>query len=176
MLGKRLQIKTGPSARYKAWKFFPAASNSLVVGEQSLLSCRISFDRPGASVKIGSRTYIGDSQIVSAESIEIGDDILISWGVTIVDHDSHALAWDERANDVLDWGRGVKNWDHVVRRPVRIGDRAWIGFGASILKGVTIGENAVVAAGAVVTKDVPPFAIVAGNPARIVRMLNDHDN
>ena len=57
--------------------------------------------------------------------------------------------------------------------PVRIGDKAWIGFNAIILKGVTVGEGAIVAAGAVVTKDVPPYTIVAGNPARVIRTLSE---
>jgi len=95
----------------------------------------------------------------------------MSWGVTVVDHDSHSLNWTERQHDVADWTRGVKRWDSVTVRPVRIGNKTWIGFGASILKGVSVGEGAVVGANAVVTRDVPPYTVVAGNPARVVRQL-----
>ena len=56
---------------------------------------------------------------------------------------------------------------------IRIGDDVWIGAGAIILPGVTIGEGAVVGAGAVVTKDIPPFAIVVGNPAKIIRYIEE---
>jgi acetyltransferase-like isoleucine patch superfamily enzyme len=108
---------------------------------------------------------------VSAERITLGDDVVISWGVTIVDHNSHALDWEGRKSDVLDWMKGRKDWANVKTEPVRIGDKAWIGFNASILKGVTIGEGAVVGAGAVVTRDVPDHAVVAGNPAKVLRTL-----
>ncbi len=57
-------------------------------------------------------------------------------------------------------------------KPVNIGDDVWIGGGATILPGVTVGKGAVVAAAAVVTKDVPPFALVAGNPARVIKKLD----
>lgn len=109
--------------------------------------------------------------MVLAEAITLGDDVVISWGVTIVDHNSHAVAWEDRASDVLDWGRGHKDWSSVKILPVLIEDKVWVGFNAIILKGVTIGEGAIVAAGAVVTKDVPPHTIVAGNPARVIRNL-----
>lgn len=101
----------------------------------------------------------------------MGDDVVISWGVTIVDHNSHSLSWPERANDVLDWGRGTKDWQNVKIAQVQIDNKVWIGFNAIILKGVAIGEGAIVAAGAVVTKDVPPYSVVAGNPARVIRTL-----
>jgi galactoside O-acetyltransferase len=72
---------------------------------------------------------------------------------------------------VRDWARGRKEWDHIAHAPVAISNRAWIGFNVSILKGVTIGEGAVVGACSVVTRDVPPYSLVAGNPARVVRTL-----
>jgi acetyltransferase-like isoleucine patch superfamily enzyme len=56
-------------------------------------------------------------------------------------------------------------------KPVKINDRVWIGFNSIILKGVTIGEGGIVGAGSVVTKDVPPYTIVAGNPARVIREI-----
>lgn len=101
----------------------------------------------------------------------MGDDVVISWGVTIVDHNSHSVDAEERLADVTDWKNGHKDWANVTIAPVTIKARAWIGFNAIVLKGVTIGEGAVVAAGAVVTKDVPPYSVAAGNPARVIRTL-----
>jgi acetyltransferase-like isoleucine patch superfamily enzyme len=81
----------------------------------------------------------------------VGADCAISWDVTITDSDEH--------------------WQHHVEmvQPVRIGDHVWIGARAAVLKGVTIGDGAIVAAGAVVVDDVPAGALAAGVPARIVR-------
>ncbi len=87
---------------------------------------------------------MGSSLIDCATRIEIADDVLIAWGCNIVDHDSHSIAWSNRANDVRDWylGRNKKDWSHVVSRPVKIGNKCWIGMHAIILKGVEIGEGA----------------------------------
>ncbi|MEI7431602.1 MAG: acyltransferase, partial [Betaproteobacteria bacterium] len=122
-------------------------------------------------VAIGDRSYIGASHFVCHSRIDIGDDVIISWGVTIVDHNSHSLDWRKRNTDVLLWLQRKKDWVGVKVAPVVIKDRVWIGFGASILKGVTLGEGAVVAAGSVVTKDVPAFTVVGGNPARVIRCM-----
>jgi galactoside O-acetyltransferase len=127
-------------------------------------------------VKVGDRCYLGASLLVCHTGIILGDDVVISWNVTIVDHDSHALDWERRKTDVTDWAHGFKRWDFVTVRPIHIGNKVWIGFGASILKGVTVGEGAVIGAHSVVTHDVPPFTVVAGNPARIVRKLNAEDS
>lgn len=144
------------------------------IGENSLIEGSIIFDRENATVKIGNRTYIGNSLLVCANSITIGDDILMAWGITIVDHNSHSVLWGERQDDVMNWIHGKKDWSCVASVPVTIGNKAWIGFNVIILKGVTIGEGAVVAAGSIVTKDVPPYTIVAGNPAKVVRKVK-HD-
>ena len=76
-----------------------------------------------------------------------------------------------RRNDVREWAQGRKDWSNVAHAPVVIANKAWIGFNVTVLKGVTIGEGAVVAACAVVTKDIPPYSLVAGNPAQIIRKL-----
>ncbi len=141
------------------------------IGNTSMCSAFIVYDRDGASVEVGDRTFIGKSSLIAAERISIGDDVLISWDVTIVDHESHSVAWDLRANDVLNWKNGKKDWTHVRISPVTIGPKVWIGFGAKILRGVSIGEGSVVAAGAVVTRSVPEWTVVAGVPAKVIKEL-----
>ena len=96
----------------------------------------------------------------------------MSWGITVADHDSHSVDWTYRRHDVLEWGKGRKSWEHIAHAPIVICDKAWIGFNVSILKGVTIGEGAVIGACSVVTRDVAPYTVVAGNPARSVRDLS----
>ncbi|APG10507.1 acetyltransferase [Bradyrhizobium japonicum] len=150
--------------------------NRLTIGDESIVHANIIFEDQGADIRIGSRTYIGLSNLICFRSVTIGDDVLVSWGATIVDHDSHSLEWDLRRNDVRDWARNQKTWTHVPTAPVVVADKSWIGFNVTVLKGVTIGEGAVVAACSVVTRDVPPYALVAGNPARVIRMLSDNDS
>lgn len=166
-------LDIGVRSRVRLDRVSPIADSRLKIGRDCIVNARISFDRAGAKVSCGNRCYIGSSHLISAESIILEDDVVISWGVTIVDHNSHAIHWRDRANDVIDWGRGVKDWSNVAIAPVHICAKVWIGFNAIILKGVTIGEGAIVAAGAVVTKDVAPYTIVAGNPARLVRTLSE---
>ena len=169
---QQIDVKVGADSRVRWWKL-GARSGRLRIGSKSIIRCRIDFDSPRGEVVIGDRCYLGASHLVCHTGIRIGDDVIMSWGVTVVDHDSHSLNWAERNLDVADWMRGVKRWDSVTVRPVCIGDKAWIGFGASILKGVSVGEGAVVGANAVVTRDVPPYTVVAGNPARVVRRLKE---
>jgi len=142
------------------------------VGEDSLVRAYIAFQKPGASVHIGARTFIGKARIMAASEVVIEDDVLISWDVTIVDNHSHSVRFAERAEDVREWSRGRKNWEHVKVAPVRIRSKAWIGFGVSVLSGVCIGTGAIVGACSVVTADVPDWTIWAGNPARLIRELS----
>lgn len=141
------------------------------IGKNSIVNCRVDFDNINGHICIGDRCYLGASHLVCHTAIILGDDVIMSWGVTVVDHDSHSLNWKDRQSDVSDWMRGVKCWESVTVRPVKIEDRVWIGFGASILKGVCVGEGAVIGANAIVTRDVPPYTVVVGNPARVVRYL-----
>jgi len=143
----------------------------LVIGHGSIVEGAILFDRQAGEVSIGDRSFLGASTIVCAEGITIGNDVLVSWGCTIIDHDSHSTRWSERAGDVLNWYSRRKDWKHVKRARVYIEDRVWIGFNSIVLKGVTIGKGSVVGAGSVVTGNVPPYSLYAGNPARMIREL-----
>lgn len=172
-IARLLGVNIAPSSHIAIRSARSAMRRNVSIGADSVIHCRFSFDRPQARIAIGDRCYIGNSQLVAAGEIEIWNDAIVSWGVTVVDHNSHALSWESRRRDVLDWGMGKKDWSAVSVKPVVIQDRTWIGFNAIILKGVTIGSGAIVGAGAVVTRDVPPCAIVAGNPATIIRMQDE---
>lgn len=164
-------FSVAPNSDLLAWRIRGGARCRLVIGEGCVVRSRVVFERERVRISVGDRCFIGKGVISSAESVEIGNDVLISWGVTITDHNSHSLKFSERQRDVREWRGSAKNWLGVKIEKVVIQDRAWIGFNAIILKGVTIGEGAIVGAGSVVSKDVPPFTIVAGNPARVVREL-----
>ena len=133
----------------------------------------------GGKIEIGSNCYIGEgTRIWSQASIWIGNDVLISHLVDIHDTDGHPIDADDRVLDgrsILQ-GQGYLTPTKTASAPIVIGDRVWIGFKASILKGVRIGEGAIVAAGAMVTRDVPPFTVVAGNPAVPIRELAQYDD
>lgn len=106
-----------------------------------------------AVLELGSGYCNSNIRISCSERIHIGDNVAIAHDVTIMDSDAHAI---------------LPNVDHI-SSPVYIGDHVWIGTKAIILKGVTVGDGAVIAAGTVVTRDVPPKALVGGVPARIIR-------
>jgi acetyltransferase-like isoleucine patch superfamily enzyme len=162
------------SSKINICRLLPRRGCSLRIGENSLIEGSIVFERPNSSITIGKRTFMNGALIAST-SISVGDDVLVAWGVTIVDHDSHSVAFSQRAHDVEDWIVGKKDWTHVKTAPIIIGNKSWIGFNSSILEGVTIGEGAVIGAGSVITKNVEPWTIVAGNPARVIRRIPENE-
>jgi serine acetyltransferase len=112
------------------------------------------------TLRIGTGTHIGRFAHINAwRQVVIGENVLIADRVFISDS-SHEFS----ARDVPVWHQG-----DVFVGPVVLGDGCWIGIGAVIMPGVTIGRNAVVGANAVVTHDVPDFAVAAGVPARLLR-------
>jgi len=119
--------------------------------------------RPDASVTIGDHTGISGGSFCAAIRIEIGSECLFGANVTITDSDFHPVKPNGRR-----YNTNVKD---IPAAPVIIEDNVFIGTGAYILKGVRIGENSVVGAGAVVTKNVPRNSIVAGNPAKVIKTL-----
>lgn len=170
-----------PSASIKIFNPPNPPRVCLEIGEGSHIFSAFSLLRPEAKITIGKRCQLGSSQFICADSIAVGDDVLMAWGVTLMDTDSHALAWEYRKNDATqayedyctDKSNFIKNkdWSHVLTRPIILKDRTWIGFNAAILKGVTVGNNAVVGACSVVVKDAPPYTVVCGNPANVVKYL-----
>lgn len=124
-------------------------------------------------IHLGERAYIGDDCLLSsAESIEVGADTLIAHGVQMFDNDSHPVDAMERVADYHAVLAGSSRRGVIAAAPIHIGARVWIGFGSIVLKGVRIGDGSVVAAGSVVTRDVPPGIVVAGNPAMPIKELS----
>lgn len=125
----------------------------------------------GGKIKIGNYSLLGvKSRIGSVNSVIIGDYASIATNVTIMDNNNHPVQPDDRKiYQVASTGHELRSWKYSVSKPIIIEDNVWIGANARINKGVTIGENSIIAANSVVTKDVPKNSIAAGNPARIVK-------
>lgn len=127
----------------------------------------------GGRITIGEYCYVGEqSHIWSARDILIGNRVLIAHNVNIFDNTTHPLgasARHQQFKSIITNGH-PKNLD-LSEQPIKIGDDVWVSCMSIILNGVTIGQGAVIGAGSVVTKDVPPYTIVAGNPAKIIREI-----
>ncbi|MBU0481707.1 MAG: N-acetyltransferase [Proteobacteria bacterium] len=133
-----------------------------VIGDQTKIGPFVEIQkgaRIGASCKISSHSFI-------CEGVTIGDRVCVGHGVTFInDKYPRATTRDGRLKTDADWSC----------QSILVGHGASIGSGATLLGGISIGENAIVGAGSVVTKDVPRNAIVAGNPARILQLMKDDD-
>jgi acetyltransferase-like isoleucine patch superfamily enzyme len=123
---------------------------------------------------VGDFTLLNGALVMAEEEITIGKHCLISWNVGLADSDFHPIEPALRIQDSIALSCYYPDKPPrptIETRPIHIGDNVWIGMNAVVLKGVTIGDNSIVAAGSIVTKDVPPNTIVAGNPARIVKEI-----
>lgn len=119
--------------------------------------------RYNPKIIIGDGTWIGKNcSIASIHSVTIGKDVLFAGHVHITDH-SHGY---------LDINVPISQQQLISKGPITIEDQCWLGFSCEILSGVHIGRHSIVAARAVVTKDVPAYSIVAGNPARVIKQYN----
>lgn len=124
-------------------------------------------------VDLGGNIFVGDNVLINQnctfldlDKIEIGDRVLIAPDVKIYTA-THSIQSKERFYDTGGGELQIYN----LSKPVKIGADVWIGGGSIILPGVTIGNQSIIGAGSVVTKDVPDHVIVAGNPAKIIRKL-----
>ena len=140
-----------------------ANDGRLVIGERvqifsTVAMTELATGRSG-SLEIGARTLINyGTSIAALERVSIGADCHIGTHVLIMDNDFHRLEPERRL-------------ERPPSRPVTIADNVWIGGRSIILPGITVGTDSVVGAGSVVTKDVPPRSVVAGNPARLIKTL-----
>jgi len=198
IIRKILGVKTAASQSYEAYAVihpttvlldglkmrfdtFKESRKYVHIGEYGLIRANFIFESISGIVKIGNNVHIGGAQFISKTSITVEDDVTMAWGIMIYDHNSHSIEWENRKNDnrqcyqdYMDHnGNNIanKDWSKVETKPILIKSKVWIGFNVIILKGVTIGEGAVIGAGSVVTKDVPPWTVAAGNPAKVVKYL-----
>jgi carbonic anhydrase/acetyltransferase-like protein (isoleucine patch superfamily) len=123
---------------------------------------RLVVRKPGAVIRIGANARVNGTELHADTSIDIGPDCILGQAF-IADTDAHSLRADRRTNP-----------DAPVRsEAVVIEENVWLGRAASILPGVRVGAGSVVAYGAIVTSDMPPGVLIAGNPARVIRKLDD---
>lgn len=145
----------------------------LEIGEDGWIQGRLILEQSSSRIRIGNRVAIGGATILDcAGEIVLEDDVMVSYDCILADSDNHSLLFSERRQDVLNWKRGFHDWSKAAIRPIHIARGAWIGARVCILKGVKIGEGAVVGMGSVVTRPVAAWTVVAGNPARQIRSLD----
>jgi len=170
-------VELGKDVRFYGMPIVSMASDSRIrIGDRVVLCSDSRFTalgvnhsvvlrtlHPGAEIVIGNDSGISGGSICAAIRVELGNQCLLGANVTIVDTDFHAIKPTGR--------RYNNNRQEIGVAPVKIEDNVFIGTGAMIFKGVCVGRNSVVGAGAVVTKNVPHNVVVAGNPAKILKQL-----
>ena len=173
----RLVAEIGRGTKIKGRIERRHALASVKIGQDSLVAGVLVVENEKSRLTIGNRVFIGGQSLIDClHQITIEDDVLISYQVIIMDSDNHSLRASERIGDLKRWRNQEYDWSHVNSAPVVIRSKVWIGARAIITKGVVVGEGGIVASGSVVTKDVPPYTIVAGNPARVIRELGPDEH
>lgn len=147
---------------------------SIKIGNSCDIGARLSAKK-GARIVIGDRTTIRGGLVGAAVSITIGDDVIISNSVHIYDNNNHPT--DPKLRLEMTQSGSFYGplwaWERSSKAPVVIEDNVWIGERSTILKGVTIGKGSVIGCDSVVTKSIPPYSVACGNPAKVVKHLNE---
>ncbi len=169
--GERFQHGANTSVDFSKIMISKKAYGSIVLGDFVMCAAELYSFLDKGTIKVGSCSYIGfDTRIWALTTVNIGERVLISHNCFICDNLTHALDAEVRHRQYMaKYGFPFPTNIDLDGRPIVIENDVWIAAGVTVLRGVTIGAEAIVAAGAVVTRDVPPGAVVAGNPARIVR-------
>lgn len=182
----RKKIEIGNSILLDGFELIGSCNNKkrIRIGNDSMLACKIVFESDNGEVIIGDRVFLGDCTIICRSKIIFENDIFVAWGTYFYDHDSHSSNFKLRQEDMKqqlnDFRRGHdfiknKNWSVVKSGEIKVSSNSWIGMNCIILKRVTIGEGAIIGAGSVVTKDILPWTVAAGNPAKIVKNLKEKE-
>jgi acetyltransferase-like isoleucine patch superfamily enzyme len=146
-LGRGLELKIEPRAEVRFGRF-------VWIGDKSKIRCHEGV------VEIGAKTVMGQECTISAyQRVRIGEECVIADRAMFIDFD----------HGIVEVERPIRS-QGIYKRDVEVGNNVWIGYGACILRGVSVGDNSVIGTNAVVTKDVPANAVVGGIPARIIRM------
>jgi acetyltransferase-like isoleucine patch superfamily enzyme len=170
LIGEGAYIETTFSFRFLRSRRDPAVEYGR--GASSYLGTMFDLGTAGR-VKIGEYALVHGARIICDSEITIGDYALISWNVLLMDTYRVPFNAAERRRELeLIPTRAMRvACAEVEAKPIHIARNVWIGFDACVLPGVQIGEGSIVGARSVVTQSVPPFTIVAGNPARIIREI-----
>lgn len=172
-----LQVIIGRSSKfYDETSIQNAKSDKtkIVIGNHSHIRGELLVQKYGGKISIGNNSFIGTgTRVWSGDKIEIGNNVLVSHNCNIIDTNSHEIDYQERAirSEELFVNGPWETKGSIVTDPIVIMDDVWISFNVTILKGVTIGKGAIIAANSVVTKDVPEFSLVVGNPAKIIKQV-----
>ena len=176
LFGQRDCVCAGTARIYNCANIVNIArkKENIRIGEFSHIKGELLTFAHGGNIAIGDYCYVGEqTRIWSALSVSIGNRVLIAHSVNIFDNLTHPINPEKRHahfRQIITHGH-PDNID-LGERAVVIDDDVWIGAMAIILPGVTLGRGAVIGAGSVVTSDVPPYTIVAGNPARVIREIS----
>ncbi|MBI3874557.1 MAG: acyltransferase [Verrucomicrobia bacterium] len=151
---------------------------SIRIGHGATVYLGTMFDvGPRGKVSVGQYALVNGAWIICDAQVEIGDYALISWNVVLMDTYRVPFSPEARRVELQQVPRRKlrRPLADVPAKPIRVGRNVWIGFDCCVLPGVTIGEGSIVGARSVVTADVPPYTIVAGNPARIIRQIENDE-
>lgn len=168
-LGEDISFRGIPIITCKKGSLIKIGSKARIVSKSRYTALGVSHptilrtQKEAAKIEIGSVFRASGVSICADESVTIGENVVVGSGAIITDTDFHSLNPAQRSS-AGDRGKSA---------PVQIGSNVFIGANAIILKGVTVGAGAVVGAGSVVTKNIPPGSICAGNPAKVIRLLNE---
>lgn len=153
---------------------FSKVKENIVIGSNTRIAGTLYVWGNCGKIEIGDYCFVGEgTRIYSAASIKIGNRVQIAHNCNVFDNNIHSLAPDERHLEYLqNITKGPYKLFDLNEKAIVIMDDAWIGANSIVMKGVTIGTAAIVAAGSVVLKDVPDYTIVAGNPARQIKTID----
>ena len=157
----------------RIWNPSNSAQN-IVIGSNSFIAGTLLVWQNCGKIEIGNYSFVGEnSRIYSAKNIRIGDRVQIAHGCNIFDNNIHSLNPVERHLEYIqNITKGVKKLYPLNEQEVIIKNDVWLGVNVIVLKGVTIGEGAIIGAGSVVTCNVPDFCVFAGNPAKYVKNIS----